>query len=79
MIPETTRETILDAMRRFDHELRNTPEWSNWEQKANYRYAINHEGRHYPVKQIISMATSITGRITQVATHLNVSTVKLNR
>jgi hypothetical protein len=57
MIPETTREAILDAMRRFDHELRNTPEWSNWEQKANYRYAITYEGRYYPVKQIIAMAT----------------------
>src|SRR5437773_1344189 len=59
MIPETTRDAILDAMGRFDRELRNTQEWSDWEQKANYRYAVVHEGRRYPVKQIVAMATGL--------------------
>jgi hypothetical protein len=47
-------------MKEFDKELRNTEEWSDWEQKGTYKYAIVHEGRRYPVKQIISMATGET-------------------
>jgi hypothetical protein len=56
MIPEATRKELLDAMERFDRELRLKPEWSDWERRANYRYAVSHSGRLYPVKQIISLA-----------------------
>jgi len=57
MIPDVPREMLLRAMEKFDKELRDTEEWSGWEQKSPYKYAIAHEGRRYPVKQIISMAT----------------------
>jgi predicted HNH restriction endonuclease len=40
--------------------LRDTPEWDDWEQNRAHLYAIEHEGRHYPVKQIISMATGMS-------------------
>jgi hypothetical protein len=58
MIPETTREALLEAMQRFDTDLRDVPDWSSWPQEAaSHRWAIVHDGRQYPVKQIISMAT----------------------
>src|SRR5215212_3704651 len=44
-------------MEDFDKELRDTKEWSSWEQKGTYKYAIVRDGQRYPVKQIISMAT----------------------
>jgi len=56
-IPDVPREALLAAMEEFDKGLRNTEEWSGWEQKGTYKYAIAHEGRRYPVKQIISMGT----------------------
>lgn len=57
MIPESTREKILEALARFDRDLRDTPEWTGWDERPIYRYAIVHEGRRYPVEQIIALAT----------------------
>jgi hypothetical protein len=57
MIPESTRETVLSAMDRFDSELRETATWSGWEQNQVHKYAIEWEGRRYPVKEIVSLAT----------------------
>jgi len=57
MIPESTREAVLSAMDRFDRELRGTETWSGWEQNQAHKYAIEWEGRHYPVKEIVSLAT----------------------
>jgi 5-methylcytosine-specific restriction protein B len=57
LISDVPREALLEAMEEFDKELRDTEEWSAWEQKGTYKYAIVHDGQHYPVKQIISMAT----------------------
>jgi hypothetical protein len=59
VIPETTREALLDAMQRFDQELRSTPDWADWEQQSGYKFAIAHEGQLYPVKQIVSMAAGV--------------------
>jgi hypothetical protein len=47
-------------MERFDRELRNTPEWSDWASNGNYEYALLHEGKSYPIKQIIRLATGHT-------------------
>lgn len=57
MITDVSEATILDAMKRFDEEYRNNAEWLNWQNNKNHKYAIQREGRLYPVKQIISMAT----------------------
>jgi hypothetical protein len=57
LISDVPREALLEAMEEFDKELRDTEEWSGWEQKGTYKYAIVNDGQHYPVKQIISMAT----------------------
>ena len=59
-IPLVANEALHDAMTRFDLDLRHTPDWANWEQNKAHRYAIDHEGRHYPVKQIISLATGMS-------------------
>src|SRR5262249_20875288 len=56
MITDATRETILNAMEQFDQELRHSPEWVNWEQKESYKYAIEQNGFHYPIKKIVSIA-----------------------
>jgi hypothetical protein len=57
MIPETTRERMLEAMERFDRESRDSPEWSNWEQRESHKYAIELNNHRYPVKKIVSIAT----------------------
>ncbi len=57
MAPSPSKEAIYESMMRFDAELRSHPEWSGWELRPNYRFAIEHEGRRYPVKQIVSMAS----------------------
>jgi 5-methylcytosine-specific restriction protein B len=44
-------------MERFDRELRSDPEWADWRSNGNYKYALVQDGRVYPVKQIIRMAT----------------------
>jgi len=57
VIPDVPESTILDAMKKFDEEYRNKAEWLNWQNNRNHKYAIEREGRLYPVKQIILMAT----------------------
>jgi hypothetical protein len=48
---------MLQAMERFDREFLESPEWTNWEQKESHKYAIEENGRRYPVKKIVSIAT----------------------
>jgi hypothetical protein len=47
-------------MEDFDKKLRNTEEWSGWERRATHKHTLVHEGRRYPVKQVIRMATGAT-------------------
>jgi hypothetical protein len=53
-MPEILRKALLEAMERFDRELR--PQ-VNYEENPKYRYFIENEGRRYPVKKIVSWAT----------------------
>ena len=47
-IPDVSAESLRGAMEKFDHELRDTPDWSGWENNRAHLYAIEHEGkRHY--------------------------------
>ena len=55
-LPDATREELIGAMRRFDEE-RASDKWRNWERDRNYDYAVVHDGRRYPPKRIISLAT----------------------
>jgi hypothetical protein len=60
--PPVSAEALLDAMARFDRDLRHAANWVKLERDRRHRYAIEHEGRRYPVKQIISMATAMRVR-----------------
>jgi 5-methylcytosine-specific restriction protein A len=44
-------------MVRFDRELRHSLDWADWERNKAHFYAIEFGGQHYPVKQIVSIAT----------------------
>jgi 5-methylcytosine-specific restriction enzyme B len=56
-LPSVPATAIVAAMDEFDAQLRSGPEWQNWEANGNYEHAIVRDGKHYPVKQIVSMAT----------------------
>lgn len=57
MILDTTYDKLVSAMATFDQELRNRSDWVGWEEKGNYKYAITHQGKLYPPKHIIHLAT----------------------
>ena len=57
MISASTTEDVLKALEKFDQDYRSNPEWVDWENKQNYKYAIRYQERLYPVKQIVSLAT----------------------
>jgi MoxR-like ATPase len=59
VLPPSSRERIIDALNKFDSELRENGEWSGWERNAAHLYAISNSGKLYPVKQIISMVTGV--------------------
>jgi hypothetical protein len=56
-IPQVATEALHDAMARFDRDFRDAPEWAGWGQNRAHQYAIEHDGKHYTVKQIVSIAT----------------------
>ena len=58
-IPDVTPEALQKAMDRFDTELRNTPAWTRWQEDEVYKYAIERDGKLYPVKKIVSLATGV--------------------
>ena len=57
MIPSTSRDNIVSALKTFDKDFRSTDGWANWEDKLSQIYAIEHEGKRYPPKKIVSLAT----------------------
>src|SRR5215218_1287650 len=59
MIPHVSRNALLAALTHFDRDLRCAAVWQDWERKPIHRYALCHEGRYYPVKQIVSLASGI--------------------
>ena len=56
-IPPVDRGVLLESLEQFDRDLRNRPEWGDWRSNGNYKYALVHDSKEYPVKQIIRMAT----------------------
>ena len=57
MIPDSTKDDILKAMKNFDAEYRGKPYWRGWKKKRQHKYAIFYMEKVYPVKMIIKMAT----------------------
>src|SRR5258706_14691664 len=56
-IPDVDRTQILNALSAFDARDRTSPQWQNWEEAGRHRYAIMHDGKRYPAKDIVSRAT----------------------
>lgn len=54
--PHTSRADFEAAMRRFDAEFRTQAAWATWPTRAD-KWAVAHNGRHYPVKFLIHLAT----------------------
>lgn len=59
MLPRISRPAVLAAMCQFDTELRATEAWADWETNRAHRWAIAHDGRRYPVKQITALASDL--------------------
>lgn len=58
-IPPVSRDRIITALETFDVDCRESDEWQGWENRANQKYALLYEGRLYPPKMIISLATGV--------------------
>jgi hypothetical protein len=58
VLPDRKPEDLTTAMDRFDRELRNTT-YANWQQDRSFKYALERQGRLYPVKIIVSLATDV--------------------
>jgi hypothetical protein len=56
---DTTRDQVLAALTRFDTELRPLPKWQGWDSKTTQKYVLHHDGKAYPPKQVISLATGL--------------------
>lgn len=56
-LPDVSREVLVDAIRHFDSEQRQRPEWAAWESNGAYKFALELEGRLYPPKEIVALAT----------------------
>ena len=54
---QASRDSILAAIIKFDAEMRDTSEWRNFEQDKRYRQYLEFEGKRYPVKLIVGLAS----------------------
>lgn len=70
-IPETTHEELAKALATFDTEYRDSDHWAGWQDRGQYKYAISHGGRLYPVKMVIELATGIDRRVIYGGTQAN--------
>lgn len=59
-IPRVSKEKIIEAIQDFETKLLPTDEWRNWESNAVQVWALVHEGKNYPPKKIVSMATGLS-------------------
>ena len=56
---EVSRRDVLDALADFDRVYPNTRQFDNWLEKKNHKWAIEYEGKLYPVKYILSKASGV--------------------
>lgn len=61
-LPNIERTVLEESLYRFDTELRSLPEWSGWENSASQKFVVIYNGRRYPPKKIISLATGLPVR-----------------
>ena len=58
-LPIVGRAELLAALVSFDQELRDTVAWAGWEVNAAHIFAAVHDGKRYPPKRIIFIATGM--------------------
>ncbi|MEE4665966.1 HNH endonuclease signature motif containing protein [Pseudomonas alliivorans] len=58
-IPAVEKKAIERALRKFDTEFRLQPEWAAWDSNGSHKFAILVEGKSYPAKEIVSLATNM--------------------
>jgi hypothetical protein len=54
-----TANDILSAMKDFDKTYPDTNGYEAWLEQRQYKFAVEHQGRLYPCKYILSQATGI--------------------
>ncbi len=54
-----TRQQILDILHQFVAQYPDPGTYDDWLKKETYKYAVRYDGRIYPPKHILSMATGI--------------------
>lgn len=59
MIPKSSKEEISKSLFVFDNEFRNLDGWVDWEKNKAQKWAISNDGKIYPPKKIISIATKV--------------------
>ena len=58
-LPIVGRAELLAAFDGFDQQIRNTVAWAGWEVNAAHIFAEVHDGKRYPPKKIILIATGV--------------------
>lgn len=58
-IPDVSRDAIERALAAFDASFRDGAEWQGWEENEAQKFALVVNGRRYPPKKIISLATGV--------------------
>jgi 5-methylcytosine-specific restriction protein A len=61
-IPAVEKKVIEQALTKFDDQFRDQPEWAQWETNSAHKYAVRVNGKLYPAKKIISLATDLAVR-----------------
>jgi len=59
VLPDVSNEALVQALQRFDLDERGLDKWRGWETKGNFKHAINWNGKIYPVKRIVALATGV--------------------
>ena len=54
-----TRQAIVNALHEFDRQAPDSGPHAEWLSKANFKFAVLYDGRKYPPKLILSMASGI--------------------
>lgn len=58
-LPSIDPTRIDEALAQFDREERASAKWEGWEARDSYKFALAKNGRLYPPKEIISLATGV--------------------
>jgi hypothetical protein len=58
-VPIPSRDAVISAISEFDAAHRAAPEWAIWETSASHRFAVRHDGKLYPLKMVLQLASGI--------------------